>query len=208
MRVIVVDSHDLFRTGVAAHLRTQADIEVVGQASTGARGVRLCSELRPDVLFIDADSADGLNATRIITEALPETRVVALTSSAVPGGSEAVRAGACCVVSRADPVEHVGAAARAAAAGATWISPPVAEELLKIICDGHGGQREALGAPLSEREAEVLKLVAAGLDNVEIADTLTISPSTAKSHVSSVLRKLKLPNRIQAATYAVRNKLD
>jgi len=209
--VLVVEDHDLFRTGLAHYLGEQPDLDVIGQASSGRTGVRLAQELRPDVVLMDLrlPDIDGTDATREILRVRPETRVVALTVAT--GDSDiaaALNAGACAFLVKDSPIEDVAAAVRAAATGSAWLSPRAAEAVLGRLRQPSPTQpdREAL-EQLTSRELEVLRLIARGCENAEIAAALAISPSTAKNHVSSILGKLGLPNRIQAAIYAIRNEL-
>lgn len=211
--VLVVDDHDLFRTGLSSLLSAEQDIEVLAQASTGRSGIRLAAELQPDVVLMDLRMPDisGHDATRAIIAERPSARVVVLTvSSADEDVEAAVHAGACGFLAKDTPIEEVVSAVRAAASGAAWLSSRAAEVVL-------GGLRRAKEAEppsddsiedLSPRELEVLHLIARGMENAEIADTLSISPRTAKNHVSSILAKLGLPSRVQAAIYAVRHNLD
>jgi two-component system nitrate/nitrite response regulator NarL len=205
----VVDDHDLFRVGLASLLSDEPGIEVVGQASGGRMGVRLAGELRPDVVLMDVRMPDisGPEATREILERHPETRVLALTVASEDGDvSTVLQAGACGFLAKDTPIDSLVVAVYAAASGAAWLSPRAAEVVLGRI-------RSAPSAPppevtplkrLSEREMDVLRLIADGMDNAEIAAALNISPRTAKNHVSNILSKLGLPSRVQAAVYAVR----
>jgi DNA-binding NarL/FixJ family response regulator len=212
IRVLVVDDHDLFRTGLCVLLGAQPDIDVVAQASGGRMGVRLAHELRPDVVLMDLRMPDleGPEATHAILERNPEMRVLVLTASSDEGDvTSAVDAGACGFITKDTPVEGVSVAVRAAAGGAAWLSPRAAELVLSRVKRGRA-QPEPAEDPaesLTGRELEVLRLLARGLENTEIAQALTISPRTVKNHVSSILTKLGLPNRVQAATYAVRRGL-
>jgi DNA-binding NarL/FixJ family response regulator len=199
IRVVVVDDHDLFRTGLSSLLTAERDIEVVAQAPGGRAGVRLAHEMRPDVVVIHLRMPDlpGPEATREILSVRPSTRVV-LTLT-VPSGDEdveeAVRAGACGFLARDTPIEEVATAVRAAAQGVTWLSPGAGEVVL-----GRPGRTarkrkssDKLEADLSPRELDVLPLIARGLDNEAIAAELHISPRTARHQVTSILRKLGLP---------------
>jgi two-component system, NarL family, response regulator LiaR len=211
--VVVVDDHDLFRTGLASLLSTERDIEVLAQASTGRSGVRLAGELEPDVVLMDLRMPDisGHEATRAIIADRPSARVVVLTvSSADEDVEAAIEAGACGFLAKDTPIEEVVSAVRAAASGAAWLSSRAAEVVLGSL--RRAKQQRPLDAgpieDLSPRELEVLHLIARGMENAEIADVLGISPRTAKNHVSSILMKLGLPSRVQAAIYAVRHDLD
>lgn len=212
IRVLVVDDHDLFRAGLASVLASHQDIEVMGQASGGKMGVRLARELRPDVVLMDLrmPDLDGPEATQAILEYNSSTRVLALTvASDEADVAAAIVAGASGYLLKDSPIDDVVEAVRAAARGVAWLSPRAAEALLGRIRRDYVEPQAAseLEQELSPRELEVLQLVARGLDNSEIAEELSISPRTAKNHVSSILSKLEVPNRIQAATYAVRSGL-
>jgi two-component system, NarL family, response regulator LiaR len=211
IRVLVVDDHDLFRTGMASLLGAQPDIEVVAQASGGAMGVRLADELRPDVVLMDLrmPDLDGPDATRQILARHPGMRVLVLTVAVGNSDVEsALSAGACGFVAKDTPIDTVAVAVRAASQGAAWLSPRAAELVL-----GHvRTQREQDPGPdgleeLSSRELDVLRLIALGNENAQIAEALKISPRTAKNHVSNILAKLGVPGRVQAAIYAVRRGL-
>jgi DNA-binding NarL/FixJ family response regulator len=212
IRVLVVDDHDLFRTGLASLLGAQPDIEVVAQASGGRVGVRLAEELRPDVVLMDLrmPDLDGPSATRAILEQRPKARVLALTVVADDAAvGEALEAGSCGFLAKDTPVDGVVAAVRAAAQGAAWLSPRAAEVVLGHL-RRNGSEQEADESrieDLSARELDVLRLIARGMENSEIAETLNISQRTAKNHVSNILAKLGLPSRVQAAIYAVRRGL-
>lgn len=213
IRVLVVDDHDLFRTGLASLLARQPDIEVVAQASGGRMGVRLANELRPDVVLMDLRMPDleGPEATREILELNAGTRVLVLTVATDDSDVQAaLESGACGFVAKDTSVESVADAVRAAAKGVAWLSPRAAELVLARVRQHAAGQEADFGPEeqLSDREREVLRLIARGMENAEIAQTLGISPRTAKNHVSNILAKLGLPSRVQAAIYAVRRGLD
>lgn len=212
--VVVVDDHDLFRAGLVAMLRSKPFIDVVGQASRGALGVRLALELKPDVVLMDLKLPDtsGIEATREILEHEPATRVVVLTVASEDGDIQAaLLAGACGYILKDSPLEDITAAVRAATSGQAWLSPRAANAVLEKLRHDHvaaGASSSPSPDILSARELEVLQLVARGLENAEIAAELNISPRTAKNHLSNVLAKLGMTNRVQAATYAVRHGID
>jgi DNA-binding NarL/FixJ family response regulator len=211
--VLIVDDYDLFRTGLATLLAAEPGLAVVGQASNGRAGVRLARELAPDVVLMDLRMPDisGHEATEAIVAERPVTRVVVLTVLSDDEDVEAaVQAGACGYLAKDTPMDEVVSAVRAAAAGAAWLSPRAAEVVLGRVRrsdPARATEQDAL-EELSPRELEVLQLIARGLENTEIAAALSISPRTAKNHVSSILTKLGLPSRVQAAIYAVRHGLD
>ncbi len=209
IRVLIVDDNNLFRVGIATILAEYDDIEVIAQASGGRMGVRLTRELRPDVVLMDLrmPDLDGPSATNAILNENSSARVVALTVTADEGDiAAAIDAGACGYMLK-DSSDDVVAAIRAAAEGTAWLSPRAAQTLVNLIRREHteaeAAQIQHLDVALSRRETEVLRLVARGLDNNEIAAELAISPRTAKNHVSSILGKLGVSNRLQAAIYAV-----
>jgi DNA-binding NarL/FixJ family response regulator len=209
VRVLVVDDHDLFRTGLSSLLSAETGIEVIAQASGGRMGVRLAAELHPDVVLMDIRMPDlsGPEATREILAQDPDSRVLALTVASEDADVAAVlEAGAVGFLAKDTPIDNLVVAIHAAVVGAAWLSPRAAEVVLGRIRSVTGGER-AGGAGLerlSARELDVLRLIANGLENAEIAIALDISPRTAKNHVSNILAKLGLPSRVQAAVYAVR----
>lgn len=213
IRVLVVDDHDLFRAGLASLLAMQPDIEVVAQASGGRMGIRLADELRPDVVLMDLRMPDveGPTATRKILERSPGMRVLVLTVATDDSDVEAaLEAGACGFIAKDTPVGGIAVAVRAAAEGVAWLSPRAADLVLGRVRQRATQQEVDPGAEqqLSARELDVLRLIARGMENADIAEALAISPRTAKNHVSNILAKLGLPSRVQAAIYAVRRGLD
>jgi DNA-binding NarL/FixJ family response regulator len=206
-RVVVVDDHDLFRTGLM-NLLTEQGIHVVGEAATGEAAVKLVRDLAPDVVVMDIHmpGISGVDATRELAAVAPRSRVVVLTISEEDGDVvDAVMAGACGYLLKSSSIEELVAGIRAAAAGESLISPQIATKVLQLLRAQSPGRSQPLRAELSERELEVLKLIAIGKDNAQIAKDLFISPKTVKNHISNILMKLQIDNRIQAAVYAVRS---
>jgi DNA-binding NarL/FixJ family response regulator len=211
IRVIVVDDHDLLRKGLR-DLLTEHGLRVVGEAGDGEDAVRLVAHAAPDVVVMDLNMPrmSGVEATRRLAEVAPNTRVLVLTVSAEEETvAQAIEAGATGYLLKDASGEDIAAGVRAAADGEALISPSIAARLLERLrpdaADAGGGP--ASGAELTDREVEVLRLLAAGRENADIAQELFISPRTVKNHISSILAKLHLDNRIQAAVYAVRKGL-
>ena len=204
--VLLVDDHELVRRGVRAFLETQPGITVVAEAGGGEEAVRLAAEHAPDVALMDLimPGMDGVEATRRLTTRSPRTNVVMLTSyhddeHVFP----AIRAGALSYVLKEVGPEELADAVRKAAAGEAVLHPRVAARVVREL---HGARRDDPNVfrELSDRELEVLKLIAEGLSNAEIAGRLYVSEKTVKSHVSNILGKLHLADRTQAAVYAWR----
>ena len=182
----------------------------MGDAPDGRAALRLAGELAPDVVIMDLNmpGLTGVDTTRQLTALVPLTRVVVLTiSDEDEDVMNAVMAGACGYLLKDSSIQDLIAGIRAAGAGESLISPQIAAKVLQRL-RAHSPQPEAaktIRAELSSREIEVLKLIASGKDNAEIARELFISPKTVKNHISNILMKLQIENRIQAAVYAVRS---
>jgi DNA-binding NarL/FixJ family response regulator len=209
LRVLLVDDHDLFRTGLRNLLEEQT-VQVVGEAADGAQAVRMVRELAPDVVVMDLNmpGMSGVEATRQVTSLAPLTRVVVLTISDQDDDvMNAILAGACGYLMKDSSIQDLMQGIRAAAVGESLISPHIAAKVLqRMRATGTSEQdAETIRAELSDREIEVLKLIANGKDNAQIAGELHISPKTVKNHISNILMKLQIDNRIQAAVYAVRS---
>lgn len=208
LRVIVIDDHELFRGGLIQLLQENR-IDVVGEAALAAQGIELAQELLPDVVLMDLNmpAMSGIEATQRLNAATPLTRVVVLTVVADEENViEALLAGACGYLVKDAPIGEIIEGVRAAGRGESLISPRIASQLVKRL------RRPATmeidpGAALTPRELEILELIARGMDNVEIAQTLFLSQHTVKNYVSSILVKLQVENRIQAAVRAVRRGL-
>ena len=206
--VLIVDDHAVVRQGVRAFLETHPDIIVVGEAASGTEALRLVQEHVPDVAIVDLllPEMDGIETTRQIRRISPHTRVVVLTSYdddryIFP----ALRAGALSyILKEVSPAELVEAIRRAAR-GEAVLHPRVARRVIQEIRGEEAGLNPF--AELTERELEVLRLIAEGLSNAEIAERLVISQKTVKDHVSNILSKLHLADRTQAAVYAWREGL-
>jgi NarL family two-component system response regulator LiaR len=209
LRVLLVDDHDLFRTGLRNLLEEQG-IQIVGEASAGAEAVRGVRELAPDVVIMDLNmpGMNGVEATRQIVAAAPLTRVLVLTISDQDADvMDAILAGACGYLMKDASIQELLRGLRAAAVGESLISPHIAAKMLQRMraSSPHSEMEKSIRAELSDREIQVLKLIANGKDNAQIAADLHISPKTVKNHISNILMKLQIDNRIQAAVYAVRS---
>jgi NarL family two-component system response regulator LiaR len=210
VRVVLVDDHDLFRTGLRNLLDEQPEVEVVGEASSGHEALRLVGEEAPDVVVMDLNmpGMTGVEATRHIVRNAPLTRVVVLTiSDEDQDVMDAILSGACGYLLKDASIGDLMAGIRAAAVGESLISPHIAGKVLMHVRATTAVPEAAatIRAELSDREIQVLKLIANGKDNANIAGELHISPKTVKNHISNILMKLQIDNRIQAAVYAVRS---
>ena len=209
LRVLLVDDHDLFRTGLR-NLLEEEGVLVAGEAGTGAEALRMVEELAPDVVVMDLNMPEmsGVEATRHIATLSPLTRVIVLTISDEDADVlDAIVAGACGYLLKDASIDDVVTGIRSAAVGASLISPTIASKVLQRVRASTADidMAESIRTELSDRELQVLKLIANGKDNAQIAADLVISPKTVKNHISNILMKLQLHNRIQAAVYAVRS---
>jgi NarL family two-component system response regulator LiaR len=207
--IVIVDDHSIVRQGVRALLETQKDIFIVGEAASGDEAVRLCADQAPDVVLMDLvmPGLNGVEATRQIKQVSPRTQVIVLTSyhedeHILP----AIRAGALSYLLKDVGPSELLTAVRKAAQGETTIHPRVASRMMQAL-HGSASKEENPFADLSKREIEVLRLIADGLSNSAIAESLFISEKTVKSHVGNILSKLHLADRTQAAVYAWRSGL-
>jgi two-component system, NarL family, response regulator LiaR len=201
IRILIVDDHSVVRQGLRMFLRLDPDFEIVAEAGDGEQAVELARRLLPDVVLMDLlmPVMDGIEATAAIRCALPDTEVIALTSVLEDAAViDAVRAGAIGYLLKDAQADELCRAIRAAAAGQVQLSPKAAERLLREV------RTPASPEALTGREIEVLRLLAQGQSNKEIAHGLMISEKTVKTHVSNILAKLGVPSRTQAALYAAR----
>jgi DNA-binding NarL/FixJ family response regulator len=210
-RVLLVDDHEIYRAGLRGLLEEQG-IDIVGEAVSGETAVELVETKHPNIVIMDLNmpGIGGIEATRQITTLSPLTRVIMLTvSSAAPDITDAVLAGACGYLLKSATTQEIVSGIAAASRGDALLSPSVAAKLLERVRESpvRPAVPDPAKASLTDRELEVLRLLSSGMDNAEIGRTLFISPSTVKNHISSILLKLQIENRIQAAVYAVRTGL-
>jgi DNA-binding NarL/FixJ family response regulator len=204
IRIVIADDHSVVRQGLRMFLGLDPELEVVGEAADGAQALRLARQLRPDVVVMDLlmPVMDGITATAAIRQELPNTEVLALTSvledASVVG---AVRAGAIGYLLKDTQAEALCQAIKAAAAGQVQLTPKAAARLMQAVSTPESPEA------LTERETEVLRLLAQGHSNKQIAHKLQIAEKTVKTHVSNILSKLGVQSRTQATLYAVRTGL-
>jgi NarL family two-component system response regulator LiaR len=210
IRVLVADDHDIVRKGIRALLATEPDITVLGEASDGAQAVAEVNRLAPDVILMDLvmPVMDGIEAIQRITAANPAARILVLTSFATDEMVfPAIKAGALGYLLKDSGPEELVTAIREVQRGESSLHPTIARKLLQEIA-GPARKPAPTGAdrvdPLTEREIDVLKLVAQGQNNREIGEQLFISEATVRTHMSNILSKLHLASRTQAALYALR----
>ena len=209
IRVVLADDHAFYRDGLAQILAME-DIDVVAQVPNGEAAVKAAVELAPDVVVMDLNmpTISGVEATRLVRDRAPACRVVMLTVSADEEDViDAIVAGANGYVLKDGQVQEVAAAIRAVALGQSLVTPRVASNLLGRIRSEPKNDPVSSNVDLSAREIDVLALLADGKGNAEIGELLFISPSTVRNHISSILMKLHVENRVQAAVRAVRDRL-
>ena len=213
IRVLIADDQALFRRGLYVVLGTEDNIEVVAEAENGEEAVEKAEEFAPDVVLMDVrmPRINGIEAARLIRDKVPSTKILMLTVSDEEDDLfEAVKAGANGYLLKEISVEEVAEAIRAVVQGQSLISPSMASKLLAEFnnISKRADEKQQFPAPqLTARELEVLKLVAKGMSNREIADELYISENTVKNHVRNILEKLHLHSRMEAVIYAVRERL-
>jgi two-component system NarL family response regulator len=212
---MIVDDHALFRRGLEMVLEGEPDIELVGQAGDGAEAVKIAAEVLPDIVLMDIrmPRSNGIEACRAMKEAAPSTKIVILTiSDEEEDLFEAIRAGASGYLLKDIPLDEVADTVRAVYGGQSLINPSMAAKLLTEFAsmakrDDEERVQEVPAPRLTEREMQVLKLVARGMNNRDIAKELFISENTVKNHVRNILEKLQIHSRMEAVMVAVREKL-
>ncbi|HEX2234693.1 MAG TPA: response regulator transcription factor [Actinomycetota bacterium] len=213
IKVLIVDDHALFRRGLQMVLEGEPDIDVVGEAGDGHEAVDRAEAAAPDVVLMDVrmPRRTGIEATRVIKDTLPSTKILMLTISDEEADLyEAIKAGASGYLLKEISIEEVASAVRKVNAGQSLISPSMASKLLNefaAMVKRRDERNQVPGPRLTERELEVLKLVAKGMNNRDIGQALFISENTVKNHVRNILEKLHLHSRMEAVVYAVREKL-
>ncbi|GAB6510386.1 response regulator [Bacillus cereus] len=207
IKVLLVDDHEMVRMGVSAYLSTQPDIEVVGEAENGRKGSELALQLRPDIILMDLvmDEMDGVEATRAIIQEWPEAKIVVVTSflddeKLYP----VIEAGATSYLLKTSRASDIADAVRATYDGETVLEPKVTGKMMSRM---RQKKEQPLHDDLTEREFEILLLIAEGKSNQEIANELFIALKTVKTHVSNILNKLNVSDRTQAVIYAFRHQL-
>src|SRR5213080_2677937 len=213
LRVMIVDDHALFRRGLQMVLKQEKDIEVVGEAGDGTEAVEKAQESMPDVILMDVrmPHRSGIEATQQIKDLLPHVKILMLTISDEEADLyEAIKAGASGYLLKEIPIDEVAEAIRSVSAGQSRLSPSMAAKLLSEFAamSRRADEVRQFPAPrLTDREMEVLRLVAQGLNNRDIGTRLFISENTVKNHIRNILEKLHLHSRMEAVVYAVREKL-
>jgi two-component system, NarL family, response regulator LiaR len=207
IKVVFVDDHEMVRIGVSSYLSAQPDIEVIGEADNGKKGVEMALELRPDIILMDLvmKEMDGIEATKRIIEQWPEARIIIVTSflddeKVYP----ALEAGATSYMLKTSKASEIANAVRVTYSGQPVLEPEVTGKMMMKMRQKNNVE---LHEELTEREMEVLKLIAEGKTNQEIADELFIALKTVKTHVSNILSKLQVQDRTQAVIYAFRHSI-
>ena len=207
IKLLIVDDHEMVRLGLTSYFSILKDIEVVGEAENGAEGVKMALNMNPDVILMDLvmDVMDGIESTKVILNEWPEAKILILTSfiddeKVYP----ALEAGASGYLLKTSSASDIAEAIRRTYSGEEIIEEEVS---IKIKADELNGDRRKLHENLTNRETEVLNLIAEGLSNQEIADALYITLKTVKTHVSNILSKLEVSDRTQATIYAFKHNL-
>ncbi|WP_407856670.1 response regulator [Enterococcus hailinensis] len=207
IRVLLVDDHEMVRLGVSSYLSIQKDIEVIGEAENGAKGYEKALALRPDVILMDLvmEVMDGIESTKKILKDWPDAKILIVTSfiddeKVYP----AIEAGASGYLLKTSTAHEIADAIRATYQGERVLEPEVTTKMMDQLANRH---RHVLHEELTNREQEILLLIAQGMSNQEIADELFITLKTVKTHVSNILAKLEVEDRTQAAIYAFKHGL-
>jgi NarL family two-component system response regulator LiaR len=204
IRIMIVDDHAVVRSGLGAFLSAVPDLELIGEAENGEQAVVRAKALKPDVILMDLmmPGMDGVSATRAIKECNPAIQIIALTSFQEDElVQNAIKAGAIGYLMKNVSVRELEAAIRSARSGKMILSPEAAQALVRAT------QQAAETETLTSREQEILKLMVEGLNNAEIADRIVVSLSTVKYHISNILMKLGVENRVAAVTMAIQKKM-
>jgi NarL family two-component system response regulator LiaR len=207
IRLLIADDHLIVRKGLKVLIATEKDMQVVGEAENGAEAVEMAAALQPDVILMDIvmPEMDGIEATRRITAEKPSSRILVLTSFAADDKVfPAVKAGALGYLLKDSSPEQLLEAIRQVFRGEPSLEPSIARKVLQELSHPGGGAGKQTSDPLTEREMDVLRLIAQGMSNKEIAAKIFVAEWTVRSHVSNILGKLHLASRTQAALYALR----
>jgi NarL family two-component system response regulator LiaR len=210
IKVLIVDDHQVVRQGLRTFLELQEDVLVVGEAGDGQSAVELVRQLNPNVVLMDLvmPRLDGISATRQVKSLAPSVKVIALTSFTENDKVfPAIQAGASSYLLKDVSPDNLVEAIRAAHRGETRLHPDIARKLMEQVAQQSSPSRESHTENLTEREFDVIKLVAQGNSNQEIAQSLVISEKTVKTHISNILSKLQLVDRTQLAIYAIKKGL-
>jgi DNA-binding NarL/FixJ family response regulator len=212
IRVLICDDHALFRRGLMMVLEDEDDVEVIAEAANGAEAIELARALAPDVVLMDVrmPKVDGIAATRSILEDIPNANVIMLTVSDEEDDLfEAMKAGAAGYLLKEISIDEVGKSVRGVHQGQRLVTPSLATKLISEFAgiSGRAPSRGVDAPQLTPRELEVLRHVADGATNREVASRLGISENTVKNHVRNILEKLRLHSRMEAVLYAMREKL-
>ncbi len=205
IQVLLVDDHNVVRSGLATFLKAYDDLELVGEAKNGAEAIRVCQSLQPDVILMDLKmpEMDGVAATRAILAEFPQIKIIAMTSFDEPDlVHDVLAAGAIGYLLKNITADELARAIRDAASGKSTLSPEAAQVLIQAT-------RAAKPDPgdLTEREMEVLRLVVQGKSNQQISDEMVVTIATVKAHISNILAKLQVSSRSEASAYALKNKI-
>jgi len=208
IRVLVVDDHPIVIGGIRAFLEEAEDIQVIGEAYNGIMAIQAYKQLKPDVTLMDLimPELDGIKAIQLITEDEPEAKILVLTSFITDDKVfPAIKAGAMGFLLKDSEPKELITAIRSVYKGEPTLHPNIARKVLKEL--GRPSSEEPIPDPLTDRETEVLRLLSKGLDNQEIAERLFVAEVTVRTHISRILRKLQLANRVQATLFALKKGL-